>query len=315
MFYSYNIDGEFKKFLLFCYNYHISKISDIICREEYLEPIGGWVKCGKEPGYVSYVPTDKLKSSSGYDDPKYGVNIKIGRFITKIIRKEWYERFQITSHDVEMFVNIYKSYFSNDTSKFKVIQGEEIFKWYLDRNYHAPDGKPCGTLWNSCMRYSDRNKFMDLYVQNPDKIKMLISLESDGKLRSRALLWEECVSEDGKVYKVMDRIYSIYDHDVTSFKTWAKDNGYIYKTDQSSKSEIYFQIDNSNVVLYLKVTLSNHKIRYYPYIDTFKFYNPESGILSNWNYSFKNHVLIQNNGSLYNEPIRTEEQEVIDEED
>ena len=100
----------------------------------------------------------------------------------------------------------------------------------------------------------------------------------------------------------MDRIYSIYDHDVTSFKTWAKENGYIYKTDQSSKNEIFFQVDGSTKELFLKTELSNHKLKYYPYIDTFKFYDQSSGTFYNWNALFGNYVLIQNNGSLYNEP-------------
>ncbi len=306
MFHSFNIENEFRKFLTFCYNYHISKISDVICRDEYLNPIGDWIKSDSEPGCISYIPKDKLHLSSGYEDEKYRVKMKIGRFVTKLIKPEWYTQFFLSSHDVEKFVNIYKSYFSNDISKFKVIEGEEIFKWYLDQNYHMPNGRPCGTLWNSCMRYSDRNRFMELYTKNPSKIKMLINLEEDGKIRTRALLWEECVAEDGKVYKVMDRIYSIYDHDVTSFKTWATENGYIYKAEQTSKNEIYFQVGNVKVDLYLKVTLNDHKLRYYPYIDTFKFYNPESGVFSNWNSSFKNYVLIQSNGALYNEPPREE---------
>jgi hypothetical protein len=306
MFHSFNIESEFRKFLLFCYNYHVSKVSDIICRDEYLTPIGDWIKPEPEDGYISYVPVDKVLISSGYNDTKYRIKIKIGRFISKLIREEYVQRFQVNNQDIETFVNIYKSYFSNDISKFKVIEGSDIFQWYLDKNYHMPDGKPCGTLWNSCMRYSDRNKFMELYAQNPNKIKMLINLEENGKLRSRALLWEECVSEDGKVYKVMDRIYSIYDHDVTSFKTWAKENGYIYKVDQTSKNEIYFQVDNTNIALYLNIHLDNHKLKYYPYIDTFKFYNPSSGVFSNWN-SIGAYVLIQSNGSLVNEPPPPEE--------
>ncbi len=315
MFYSFNIENEFRKFLIFCHNYHISRISDVICRDEYLDPIGDWIKADSESGHISYIPKDKLHLSSGFaDDAKHRVKMKIGRFITKLIKKEWINQFQISSHDIEKFVNIYKSYFSNDSSKFKVIEGEEILKWYLDQNYHMPNERSCGTLWNSCMRYNDRNRFMELYAKNPNKIKMLINLEEDGKLRTRALLWEECVAEDGKIYKVMDRIYSIYDHDVTSFKTWAKENGYIYKTEQTSKSEIYFQVGSSNVELFLKVKLDNHQLRYYPYIDTFKFYNPDSGVFSNWNSSFKNYVLIQSNGALYNEPPREEGYDALDDE-
>ncbi len=246
--------------------------------------------------------------SSGYKDPKHRVKIKIGRFVSKLIKEESAKRFYVSPQDIESFVNIYKSYFSNDISKFKVIEGEEILKWYLDKNYHAPDGRPCGTLWNSCMRYSERNKFMELYVRNPKKVKMLINLEDDGKLRTRALLWEECISEDGKVYKVMDRIYSIYDHDVTSFKTWAKENGYIYKMDQTSKNEIYFQINNTTSALYLKINLDDNNVKYYPYIDTFKFYKQDTGTLYNWN-CIGTYVLIQSNGALYNEPNREEVQD------
>ena len=78
------------------------------------------------------------------------------------------------------------------------------------------------------MRQRDRNKFMNLYVLN--NLKMLVLFSDCGKVRSRALLWDN-IKEFGSdnTYKFMDRIYSVYDHDVDIFKKWAKENVYLSK--------------------------------------------------------------------------------------
>jgi hypothetical protein len=57
------------------------------------------------------------------------------------------------------------------------------------------------------MRYKEKNKFMSIYAENPDKIKMLVNLDSSGKLKTRALLWEDVEDNNGNKFKVMDRIY------------------------------------------------------------------------------------------------------------
>jgi hypothetical protein len=103
-------------------------------------------------------------------------NIKLSDRLNNIIsisKSFKHDPFVIKEYDVENFVNSYKSYFNYDPSKLKIIEGEEIKKYYLESNYFKPDGCQYGTLWNSCMRQSDRNKFMNLYTVNKD-IKMFM---------------------------------------------------------------------------------------------------------------------------------------------
>ena len=139
---------------------------------------------------------------------------------------------------------------------------------------------------------------MNIYADNPDVVKMLVNIDENGLVKSRALLWESVEDKDGKKYKIMDRIYSVYDHEVNSFKKWATENGYIYKYEQSAKSELLFVTPEGVKDLRLSIRLDNWKIRKYPYIDTFKYLNFRDGILSNtdrFNYDF---ILVQNDGSL-----------------
>ena len=206
--------------------------------------------------------------------------------------------FNINDSEIENFVNLFKSYFDNDISKFKIVSGNEIKKWYLVDNYYMPNGCRYGTLWNSCMRYVEKNSYMNIYADNPNVVKMLVNIDENGSVKSRALLWESATDKEGNIYKVMDRIYSVYDHEINSFKKWASENGYIYKYEQSAKSERLFVTPDGVKDLRLKIQLENWRMKKYPYIDTFKFLNFNDGILSNTDKFNYDYVLVQNDGSL-----------------
>jgi hypothetical protein len=306
MFYKFNIDQNFRDFLR--YTCDICRVSNILIREDYVDFAGDFIKVEPEIGVISFIPKSKLDLvHEGFEDKKFRTQLKIGRFVSKFLTKKVISLFGITPNDVEEFVNLYKSYFSDDPKKYQIVSGEEILKWYLEDNYYSPNGMRWGTLWNSCMRQPERNKFMELYAKNPDKIKMLVYLE-DSKVRARALLWEDVDFGDGKSGKVMDRIYSVYDHDVKSFVSWANKNGYITKSHQTAKSEVFFHVDGVSKEILLSVKLDNHLLNWYPYLDTFKFYNPKNGKFSNWMSSRTDYVLIQSSGSL--EPEREPEPEL-----
>lgn len=310
MFYKFNIDQNFKEFLR--YTCEICRVSNILTHEDYVDFAGDFIKVEPEVGLISFIPKGKLNlEHSGFGDTKFRTQIKIGRFVSKFLPKRVHNIFGISPNDIEEFVNLYKSYFSDDPNKYKIVSGDEILKWYLEDNYYSPNGMRCGTLWNSCMRYHDRNRYMKLYAKNPDKVKMLVYLEDD-KVRTRAILWEDVDFGDGVRGKVMDRIYSVYDHDIKSFQSWAHKNGYITKSQQTSKSEVFFNVGGQNKELLLQIKLDNHLLDFYPYLDTFKFYNPTLGTFSNWNNSRMNYVLVQANGSL--EAERQDEEEFDEDE-
>jgi hypothetical protein len=310
------VDQEFFQFLL----NNESIISTILINLDlgqemnYLSPAGIYDK-------ISYLPMEKFVHSVEFDPYAKGigrVTLKIGRFVNKFLSDEVMDKFGITKSHVEKFVNLYKSWF--DTTKFvlKVVEGEEIKKWYNQKNYYTVNGNQIGTLWNSCMRYENRLKFLDLYLKNPN-IKMLVMLQQiddDWYVRSRALLWDGVeITKDysnslPNQIKVMDRIYSVFDSDVNTFKKWANENGYIPKFEQNAKSHQFFDIKGEVVRLCCKVKLESAHLSYYPYLDTFPFFNWSSKEISNDEFSFGwDYKLVQADGSLERPPQEDQQDE------
>ena len=295
-----NFDSEFSSFLEETRS--ISKIVDLILyhRGEFIKKNGDFIR--KEAGNdtISFIPKSKLSLlHTGFNETKYRTPLKIGRFVSKFISNDGLNSFDVDQYDVESFVNLYKSFFDRDESRLKIVVGDDILKYYLAENYYRPNTSCIGTLWNSCMRYREKNRYMKIYAKNPDKIKMLVLLAEDGKVKTRALLWESCQDREGNNYKVMDRIYSIYDHDMIFFKNWAIKNGYIHKFEQSARSEnVFINLNGKVERIDLTVKLDNHICDYYPYIDSFKFYSRKYGTLSNSEFFSYKYVLVQNDGGL-----------------
>jgi hypothetical protein len=297
---SHNVkfDSEFASFIE--ENCDISKICNIIRYCE-LKIVGDFIKKEEGNETISFIPKSKLNLESSFNDIKSRTPLKIGRFVSKFIKNETLTEYRVVPQDIEIFVNLYKSFFDRNESNLKIVEGLDILKYYHQDSYYRPNSKRIGTLWNSCMRYDEKNQYMEIYSKNPDKVKMLVFLSDDGKVRTRALLWEECKDEFGVTHKIMDRIYSVYDHDILFFKKWAFKNGYIHKLEQSAKTESIFMTPSGPKSIGLVVELKNHICDYYPYIDSFKFYSRKSGTLSNSESFNFDYILVQNDGGLYRE--------------
>ena len=279
---------------------------------------GNYVKrVEDEIDVVSFLPKSKYeKVENEWESGR--IKIKIGRFIRKFLTDFSIQNFNINDQMIEKFVNLYKSYFSRDISKLKIVEGEEILKYYLEDNYHSLNGNRAGSLWNSCMRQRERNKFMKLYAKNSDKVKMLVFFSDDDKVRARALIWEGVKDhkDSTKEYKFMDRIYYYYDHDINFFKDWAKENGYLCKWEQSAKTEMLFDDGTgSPVIKQLYVMLDEYNLPYYPYLDTFKFFNFNKGRFSNSDsYNF-DYILVQSSGAMEREREPDEDEMLYFDED
>lgn len=278
---------------------HCDKLSMVLlhCQVgEYLSSEGNFIKREvDEVDMVSYLPKSKI---SEFKDPYLNtgrIKIKIGRFAKKFILEKSINEFNINEKDIENFVNLFKSCFNSKPENLKIVDGDDIMKYYSYNNYtHV--GR-CGTLWNSCMRHPERNHHMELYSKN-SFIKMLVLFDGSDKIRARALLWDGVKDINGKEYKIMDRIYTIFDHDVNFFKTWANQNGYITKYEQNSKTESIFNVNGVPVNLELSIKLEQSEFKFYPYLDSFKFFDKKKGILYNSNNFPHQHVLMQVNGGL-----------------
>ena len=205
--------------------------------------------------------------------------VKLGRFVNKLIdiysksdalknSTDSYDEvpfFDFTASDIEKFVNAYTAkvlFEQNALERFKVVSGEEIRKWYDEKNYSNINGG--GQLNSSCMRHSRCQKYFDIYVDNPKVCQLLILMDNtDKKILGRAILWK---TENGDNF--MDRIYTEKDNYMKLFKQWGEQNSYQMKS---------YNYKGEPIIVKVKPKLYS----YYPYMDTLSCYAPVKGILSN----------------------------------
>jgi len=204
--------------------------------------------------------------------------LKIGKFIRAMFTKGGID-FKPT--DIEDFVNKYKSIITQMRDKFnnfKIVKGEDIRKSYSVDNYLNTNG----SLGNSCMRYEKCQKFLDIYVENEDKVSLIVLMKED-KVTGRAILWT-----DENDRKVMDRIYTNNSADEQLFKDFAKANNFWYKKEQNMYEDTPFVTNvDGEEERYITVYLKSTDYDYYPYMDSLKFYNPGTGKITNSDDSYE----------------------------
>ena len=219
-------------------------------------------------------------------------NIKVGRFVkaffsNSTIKKElhYFQNYDqiadcdlnFTDKDIEEFVYLYKATTIDNTKKFKLVKGENIENWYNFSKYASNRG----TLGNSCMRDVDSSYF-DIYVENERFCKLLIYINSEGKLLGRALVWKLHESPCDAVY-FMDRVYVANDSDIIKFTNYAEEQGWLYKYKMSSGGEegFLFRYKGGLVFGKIVVKLKESKFKEYPYCDTLTFLDTKDQTLSN----------------------------------
>jgi len=207
--------------------------------------------------------------------------VRIGRLINQIFPKKY------TPKQVEEFVNKLKSVIEKSGERFEIVEGEDIQFWYNSQNYFNQHG----SLGNSCMRNS--SGIFQIYTMNPEKCRMLILLEDD-KLKGRALIWKvdsiDGVNKDKPFEYFLDRQYVTTDSDIVKFRNYAIEKGWAFKTFNSHSSllSVTFNDKSQNYDMSIKLKpyeIINGKESYeypkYPYVDTFKLYDPKTGIIEN----------------------------------
>jgi hypothetical protein len=55
--------------------------------------------------------------------------------------------------------------------RFEITNGEDIRKWYLDKNYES---RYAGTLGKSCMADDMCQPYFDIYTKNPKSVSLII---------------------------------------------------------------------------------------------------------------------------------------------
>ena len=237
----------------------------------------------KFPGGISVINNENLeyKDISRLPFLQNRQTIRIGRGIKSMFTRTEYK---FKDADIEVFVNKYKSEYdelNNIFKNFELVKGKDIPKWYSSERYQYNSG----TLGNSCMK-SVPESYFDIYARNPDKCSMLILKNDDGdKLIGRSIIW----NLDKPNVTFMDRIYTSSDSYVELFKKYAYKNGWYHKDRQDSSSDPTLVGDNGNSLykystydseLYINIEKGD-SYRKFPYLDTLKYFNRDSGQLSN----------------------------------
>ena len=147
------------------------------------------------------------------------------------------------------------------TGNIKIVKGEEIRTYYHYDKYARGNTESLG---NSCMRHDSCQDFFDIYVDNPDKVKMVIADTSEGII-GRALLWyTDCKT------LIMDRIYG-NEITINALKQWAHNNGYMHKKVQSYSNDTEFVTSVGEIVEGNYTITLDRNNDYMPYMDTFKY--------------------------------------------
>jgi hypothetical protein len=200
--------------------------------------------------------------------------IKLGKFINAVLPGKY------TSVEIEDFTNKFKALIGKIGENFSLVSGEDIEFWYDSENY----AEMKGTLGSSCM--AGKKRIFSIYVDNPEVCKLLI-LEEDDKLLGRALVWKLSSinyygkSDNQEEVWFMDRQYTIKESDVEKFRNYAKEKGWVYKANNNhhSFSEVVIDGVTKNVEMTVELESKNHNR--FPYMDTFRRFDPYKGILYN----------------------------------
>lgn len=208
---------------------------------------------------ISFLPKDKepVYASEGVWSKTNRQAGKPIRIIQKLIKRKF------TNYEYEQLNNLLKARIVDD-GELVVVEGEDIRKYYNCKN-----NNPGGTLENSCMRYDECQKYLDIYV---DHAKMLVLLNRvTDKISGRAIIWQI----GDKTF--MDRVYYTKDHMFDIFINYAKEHKWYYREynsllDTGDSQRWYGPDDN-----YQNPNTWNLKIHvgyynYYPYIDSFRYF-------------------------------------------
>lgn len=214
---------------------------------------------------VGFIPDAQYQRAiAANQDPwtKTKSKSKIGRLVRQILNDNEETKGKFKDSDIESFTNKFKSTWDSikgKNKKFNIVSGNDILYWYNQKNYLEGNG----VLGNSCMRYENRNSFMRIYSENPDKISMVILTEDD-KLIGRALIWKLDVSREGKKI-FLDRIYTINDSDVDLIYKWVLEN--VSKNDTNALNRYGSAYDYDD----MKINLSKILFPEYPYADSMQY--------------------------------------------
>lgn len=233
---------------------------------------------------------NKIKSGKTVEDLLMDTTNKTG--IGRLVRKVLLENdIKHSDAEIEEFNRLFKAEFEKSIQKtqpIRLIEGEEIKKWYLEDNYINPTK---GTLQNSCMKKIICQDFFKLYINNPEVCKLLILVDEETDLLlARALLW---TTNDG-LY--LDRVYFNDSSQEKILNDWAKENiGVKYSFHGGSIPKLSIK---------LNWWIKEDEDYQFPYMDSFPYYNTYDGILANHQFEIQKYYYLQETNGGFEEITR-----------
>jgi len=228
---------------------------------------------------------DQFRSKEHPVWKKFRTETSALRFVKSIFGKDYPDnrkRGEISDLDVpddyQSFQNMFTAIVESNSKILKLVDGEDIRRWYHCDNYF----KNTGSLGGSCMKYGEKQPYFNIYVENKDKVQLLVLFPEEirDKIIGRAIVWKLDTPDDRYF---MDRIYVANDSDEYMFIEYAKKQGWFYKASQSIgyDSNIIDPKDESRKPRSFKIELLPKSHDRYPYMDTMCFYDRTSGLLTN----------------------------------
>lgn len=201
---------------------------------------------------IGFLPDSQFQRFSEVDKWKRPRSeADLGRMVKQILTAAGHE---VDNSELEKFVTAYKGMWNFKYSKeydISIVEGEEIRKWYDEKNYVKTIDSYNSSLAKSCMRYSSCQPYFSIYVDNPEYCKMVI-LKIQNKIKARALVW---TLSNGDLY--LDRIYFTHEGEQELIKNWITEK---YK----NKKIKFFQVALPSI----EISLKSADYQLYPYVDS-----------------------------------------------
>ena len=249
-------------------------ISDTLTKQNYFDTTD-------KDDMVSFLSYNKVPSDWDSDDDAslpYGIKgrgeIKIGKVIKTLI--PILKINDVKDKDIEEFVNQFKASKTDTSMEFKLVNGDDIAKYYNEKKYYSKNG----SLGGSCMADEGKSTFR-VYTENPKKVQLLIYVDNNDKVHGRAILWKLNTSPCEAKY-FMDRIYTNRDSDEIKFKQFAEEKGFLYKKKNNAYIEDTYKFVYKGEDVFGEVGVKlDGKYGHYPFIDTMCFLDKDKESLSN----------------------------------
>jgi hypothetical protein len=203
-------------------------------------------------------------------------SVGLGKFVNKLFPGKFNDK------DRETFVNLFKSTLEKTGERFELVDKDLIGMSY-DKNNYLEIG---GTLGSSCMN-SKPPSYFEIYINNPEVCKLLVLKDENGKILGRALVWklESCkelrTNNSIDTEWFMDRQYTIKDSDVNKFRKYATDKGWSFKSYNNHHTFHKINFKGTEFEVDMKIKIKGGNYGRYPYMDTFRRYDPFNGKLFN----------------------------------